>query len=40
MILYFSATGNSEHVARRIAAATDDKVVSIERFDAEILTLL
>lgn len=36
MILYFSATGNSEHVARRIAAATDDKVVSIERFDAEI----
>lgn len=39
MILYFSATGNSEHVARRIAAATDDKVVSIERFDAEILHL-
>ena len=25
MILYFSATGNSEHVARRIAAATSDK---------------
>ena len=35
MILYFSATGNSEHVARRIAATTDDKVVSIERFDVE-----
>ena len=40
MILYFSATGNSEHVARRIAAATDDKVVSIERFDAEALRLV
>ena len=39
MILYFSATGNSDHVARRIAAATDDKVMSIERFDAEILHL-
>ena len=25
MILYFSATGNSEHVARRVAAATGDK---------------
>lgn len=37
MILYFSATGNSEHVARRIAAATDDKTMSIERFDADIL---
>lgn len=40
MILYFSATGNSEHVARRIAAATDDKVVSIERFDVEALRLV
>ena len=39
MILYFSATGNSEHAARRIAAATDDKVMSIERFDAESLRL-
>lgn len=39
MILYFSATGNSEHVARRIAAATDDKVMSIERFDAEAFRL-
>lgn len=37
MILYFSATGNSEHVARRIAAATGDKVMSIERFDANAL---
>lgn len=40
MILFFSATGNSEHVARRIAAATDDKVVSIERFDVEALRLV
>ena len=40
MILYFSATGNSEHVARRIAAATSDKVMSIERFDAEALRLV
>lgn len=39
MILYFSATGNSDHVARRIAAATDDKVMSIECFDAEALHL-
>lgn len=39
MILYFSATGNSEHVARRVAAATGDKVMSIERFDAESLRL-
>lgn len=39
MILYFSATGNSDHVARRIAAATDDKVMSIERFDAEAFHL-
>ena len=39
MILYFSATGNSEHVARRIAVATDGKVMSIERFDAEAFRL-
>ena len=38
MILYFSATGNSGHVARRIAAATDDKTMSIERFDADALS--
>ena len=38
MILCFSATGNSEHVARRIAA-TDDRVMSIERFDAEAFRL-
>jgi Pyruvate/2-oxoacid:ferredoxin oxidoreductase delta subunit len=30
MILYFSATGNSKHVAERIAAATNDKAISIE----------
>ncbi len=29
MILYFSATGNSEYVAKRIAAETDDTAVSI-----------
>lgn len=29
VIFYFSATGNSEHVARRIAAATGDDVCSI-----------
>ena len=29
MILYFSATGNSEHVAKRIAAETGDIAVSI-----------
>ena len=29
MILYFSATGNSEYVAKRIAAETGDNVVSI-----------
>ena len=37
MILYFSATGNSEHVARSEAAATDDKTMSIECFDADVL---
>ena len=29
MIFYFSGTGNSEYVARRIAAATGDGVSSI-----------
>lgn len=29
MILYFSATGNSEYVAQRIAAATGEKMLSI-----------
>ena len=29
MILYFSATGNSEYVARRIAVETGDIAVSI-----------
>lgn len=36
MILYFSATGNSEHVARRIAEATGDATMSIEQFDRGI----
>lgn len=34
MILFFSATGNSEHVARSVASATGDATMSIERFDA------
>ena len=29
MILYFSATGNSEHVAKRIATETSDITVSV-----------
>ena len=29
MIIYFSATGNSQYVAERIAQATGDKTVSI-----------
>ncbi len=29
MIFYFSATGNTEHVARRVAEATGDEAVSI-----------
>lgn len=29
MILYFSATGNSEYVAKKIAAETGDVTVSI-----------
>lgn len=29
MIFYFSATGNSQYVAQRIAAATDDRLVSL-----------
>ena len=31
MILYFSATGNSKYVAKRIADATDDEIVSIPK---------
>ena len=34
MILFFSATGNSEHVACSVASATGDEAMSIERFDA------
>lgn len=30
MIFFFSATGNSEYVARRIAHATDDHVSAID----------
>ena len=30
MIVYFSATGNSEHVAKRLAEATGDRTLSIE----------
>lgn len=29
MIIYFSATGNSQYVAERIAQATNDRTVSI-----------
>lgn len=36
MILYFSATGNCKHVAKRIAKATGDKAVSIEGLDPHI----
>jgi hypothetical protein len=47
MILYFSATGNSEYVAKRIAAETDDITVSVTdcckkqifSFDEEYKTL-
>ena len=37
MILYFSATGNSKYVAERIARAMDDRAVSIEKQEAEII---
>jgi flavodoxin len=42
MIFYFSATGNSQYAAERIAAATGDQVISIgqalreEQFDFDI----
>ena len=29
MILYFSGTGNSEYIARRIAKATGDEILSL-----------
>lgn len=35
MILYFSATGNSEHVARRVAEATGDEAIPISDRPAE-----
>ncbi len=34
MIIYFSATGNSKHVAQQIAAQTHDTAMSIEDFPA------
>ena len=36
MIIYFSATGNCKHVAKAIARATDDEVVSMEGLDPSI----
>lgn len=36
MIVYFSATGNSKYVAKRIARAFDDTAVSIEKQDGSI----
>ena len=40
MILYFSATGNSQYVAEQIAAATNDKTVSIRQvLDKQEFTL-
>ena len=35
MILYFSATGNSRHVAETIAARVGDRAVSIEEYKGE-----
>lgn len=32
MIFYYSATGNSQHVARSLAAALDDRAVSIREY--------
>ncbi len=37
MILYFSATGNSKYVAQRIAKALNDKAVSIEHHNGNII---
>lgn len=36
MIIYFSATGNSKHVAQSIAAASGDSCYSIEDLDGDI----
>ena len=33
MILFFSGTGNSEHVALRLARACGERAMSVERFD-------
>lgn len=39
MIFYFSATGNSCHVANRLAAATEDKAVSILDLQGQPVTI-
>ncbi len=39
MIFYFSATGNSKHVAEEIAAKTGDKAVSILDVKQSVLNL-
>lgn len=36
MILYFSATGNSKHVARKLATSTGDRVISIENLSPKV----
>ena len=36
MIIYFSGTGNCKYVAKQIAAAVDDKAVSVENSDGRI----
>ena len=37
MILYFSATGNSKYVARMVADATQDRVMSLTNIQGEIV---
>lgn len=39
MIFYFSATGNSRHVANRLAAATNDKTISILDVQGQTVTI-
>ena len=41
MILYFSGTGNSRHVAKRMAAELDDQLLDLnERIKAEDTSLV
>ncbi len=43
MIIYFSATGNSEHIAKRIATKTNDEAISItniKEVNANILGII